>query len=54
MDADAVIISRDENRLILEPVARAPSLATVLAGLRPLDLDFGPVEDPPATPEEIF
>lgn len=54
LDADAVVIHREEGRLVLEPVERTPSLATILAGLQPLDMDFGPIDDPPATPEEIF
>lgn len=52
--ADAVIVWRDEDRLILEPLERAPSLATVLAGLESLEEDLAPIEDPPSTPEEIF
>lgn len=52
--ADSVTIYRDENRLVIEPVERSPSLADVLSGLVPLDEDFGPIEDPLAEPEEIF
>ena len=39
---------------MIEPVERSPSLAEVLAGLVPLDVDFGSIEDPLAEPEEIF
>ena len=52
--ADSVTIYRDENRLVIEPVERSPSLAEVLSGLVPLDEDFGPIEDPLTEPEEIF
>ena len=52
--ADSVTIYREENRLVIEPVERSPSLAEVLAGLVPLDVDFGSIEDPLAEPEEIF
>lgn len=52
--ADSVTIYRDENRLVIEPVERSPSLAEVLSGLVPLDEDFGPIADPLTEPEEIF
>lgn len=52
--ADSVTIYRDENRLVIEPVERSPSLAEVLSGLVPLDVDFGRIEDPLTEPEEIF
>ena len=52
--AEAVTIRREESRLVIEPVERSPSLAEVLAGLAPLDVDVGPIEDPLAEPEEIF
>ncbi len=52
--AAEVIIYREENRLIIEPVEQSPSLAEVLSGLVPLDVDFGPIDDPPVEPEDIF
>lgn len=52
--ADSVTIYQQDNRLVIEPVERTPSLAEVLAGLVPPDVDIGPIEDPPAEPEEIF
>ncbi|MCY4627625.1 MAG: AbrB/MazE/SpoVT family DNA-binding domain-containing protein [Acidobacteria bacterium] len=52
--AEEVVVYRDQNRLILEPVDRTPSLAEVLARLSPLDEEFPVIEDPPVEPEEIF
>ena len=52
--ADSVTIYQEDDRLVIEPVERSPSLAEVLAGLTPLDEDFGSIEDPLAEPEEIF
>ena len=54
MATDKVTIYREHNRLVIEPVERAPSLAEILSGLGPLDEDFASVEDPPAKPEDIF
>ena len=50
--ADEVIIYREDDRLVVEPVSRAPTLETVLAGLRRLDEDFPEIADPPARPED--
>ena len=52
--ADEVIISRQDRRLIIEPVERAPSLAELLAKLEPLDEEFGEIADPPARPEDLL
>ena len=52
--ADSVTIYREENRLVIEPVERSPSLAEVLSGLVPLDEELGQIEDPLAEPEDIF
>lgn len=54
LDADEVAIYRQEDRLVLEPVPRTPSLAQVLATLEPLDEDFPSIEDPPTTPEDLL
>jgi antitoxin VapB len=40
LDADEVIVRRDGERLIVEPVQRRPGLATLLAGWEPLDEPF--------------
>ena len=51
---DEVTIYREDHRLVIEPVERAPSLAEILSSLAPLDEEFASVDDPPAKPEEIF
>lgn len=52
--ADEVVIYREEQRLVIEPVARRPSLAAVLATLSPIDEDFPEIDDPPLKPEDIL
>ena len=54
LKADEVMIYREDSRLIVEPVERRPSLAEVLSRLRPLDEDFGDLDDPPTRPEDPF
>ena len=46
------ILRKAGRRLIVEPVARR-SLLTVLAGLKPLDEDFPPIERLPAEPVDL-
>lgn len=52
--ADEVVIYRDEERLVVEPVRRAPTLAEVLSRLTPLAEDFPSLADPPARPEDVL
>ena len=52
--ADEVIIYREDDRLVVEPVPRVPTLATVLSRLTPLDEDFPPIADPPVRPEDTL
>ena len=52
--ANEVVIYQEEERLILEPVDRSPSLAEVLASLSPLDVDFPKIKDPPVEAEDIL
>ena len=52
--ADEVTICREGLRLIIEPVERAPSLAKVLSRLKPLEVDFPEINDPPSRPEDVF
>lgn len=47
LPGDEALISKDGERLIIEPVAR-PSLLAILATLEPLDEDFPDIENPPA------
>ena len=54
LEADEVLIYKEDQRLILVPVDRSPTLANVLSRLPPLEEDFPPVDDPPVEPEDIF
>ena len=51
LPGDTALISRDGDRLIIEPV-RKKGLLALLASWEPLDEDFPEIEDPPATPED--
>ena len=51
---DEVILRKEEDRLIVEPVARRRPLAEILPGLRPLSEDVPEAADPPALPEDVF
>jgi len=55
-DADTVRISRDGERLILEPV-RENALVALLDSWQPLDdalHEFPAIDDPPVAPEDIL
>ena len=52
--ADEVVIHRQDDRLVVEPVGRMPTLAAVLARLKPLDDDFPAIADPPTLPEDVL
>ena len=52
--ADEVVIYREDGRLVVEPVPRRPTLATILSRLTPLDEDFPPIADPPVRPEDTI
>ena len=54
MAADEVIIYREDDRLVVVPVKRKPSLADVLARLAPLEEHFPGIADPPAKPEQLL
>ena len=54
LEADEVIIYREDDRLVVEPVPRVPALATVLSHLTPLDEDFPAIADPPVRPEDTL
>ena len=51
---DEVVIYKDVDRLIVEPVTQPPTLATVLATLKPLTVDFPEIPDPVADPEDLL
>lgn len=52
--ADEVIIFRQDDRLVLEPVSRNRSLQEVLSELPSLDEQLPTIADPPVDPEDIF
>ena len=54
LDADQVMIYRENDRLVVVPVDRSPTLAEVLSRLTPLEEDFPDIDDPPVGPEAIF
>ena len=54
LTADEVMISREEDRLVVVPVERPPSLAEVLSRLTPLDEDFPNIADPPTEPQDLL
>ncbi len=53
LPGDTVLLHREGQRLVIEPLTKKPRLLDVLAGIPP-GLDFPPVEDAPVTPENIF
>ncbi len=54
LDAVEVSISREGDRLVVVPVQKPPSLAEVLARLRPLDENFPNIADPPTEPQNLL
>ena len=55
LDADQVMIYRENDRLVLVPVDRSPTLAEVLSRLTPLEENFPDIDDTtPVEPEAIF
>jgi Virulence-associated protein and related proteins len=53
LPGDTVLISRDGDRLIIEPVRRKGLLA-LLASWNPIDDDLPDVEDTPVVPKDVF
>jgi antitoxin VapB len=53
LPGDEAIISRDGDRLIVEPVRRK-GLAALLDSWEPLAEEFPEIADPPPAPEDIF
>jgi len=51
LPGEEALISRDGDRLIIEPAPKRGLLA-VLSGWEPLEEDFPEIEDPPIKPEE--
>ena len=54
LNADEVVISREDDRLVIVPVQQPPSLAEVLSRLRPLDEDFPNTADPATMPQDLL
>jgi antitoxin VapB len=53
LPGDRVLIHRDGERLIIEPVRRAGLLGLV-AGWEPLDERLPEIDDPDVEPEDVF
>ncbi len=53
LPGEEAIISRDGDRLIIEPV-RKKGLVALLASWDPLDEDFPEIEDAPTRPEDVL
>lgn len=49
-----VVIRKEGDRLIVEPVRKPGGLAELLASWGPLEEEFPTIEDPPVQPEDIF
>ena len=49
-----VVLHKEDDCLIVEPVVRRRTLAEILPGLTPLTEDFPEASDSPAQPESIF
>ena len=54
LQADEVMIFKEDERLVLVPVDPSPTLAEVLSRLTPLEEDFPQIDDPPVEPTDIF
>ncbi|KAB2932588.1 MAG: antitoxin [Candidatus Contendobacter sp.] len=54
LPGDEVILHKEGDRLIVEPVKKPNGLAELLASWEPLDEEFPTIEDPPVQPEDIF
>ncbi len=53
LPGESVLISRDGDRLILEPI-RKKGLLALLDGWEPLDEELPAIEDPPIPPRDVF
>lgn len=54
LPGERVLISRDGDKLIIEPVRESTGLLELLSSWEPLDVDFPEVEDKPVQPENIL
>ncbi|MDR3514251.1 MAG: AbrB/MazE/SpoVT family DNA-binding domain-containing protein [Azospirillaceae bacterium] len=53
LPGEEVIITRDGDKLIIEPL-RKKGLLALLASWQPLDDDIPEIEDEPVRPEDVF
>jgi len=54
LPGDRALISREGDRIIIEPVRKSTGLLALLATWEPLDEEFPTIEDRPAEPEDVF
>ena len=54
LNADEVLISREEDHLVVVPVQKRPALAEVLSRLNPMDEDFPNSADPATEPQDLL
>lgn len=54
LPGDEVLLYKDGERLIVEPVKKKMGLLELLASWEPLDEEFPEIEDPPVKSEDIF
>ncbi len=52
LPGDRVLIHRDGERLVIEPIRKAGVLG-LLAGWEPLDVTFPDIDDPEVGPEDV-
>ena len=51
---DTVILHKEDDRLIVEPLTIKRTLAEILPGLESIPEEFPEIADPPAQPEDIL
>ncbi|MFC5387603.1 antitoxin [Aquamicrobium segne] len=54
LPGERVLISREGDKLIIEPVRTSSGLLDLLAKWDPLEEEFPEIEDKPVAPEDIF
>lgn len=54
LPGDSAVISREGDRLIVEPIRPSTGLLDLIESWDALDEDFPEIADPPVAPERIF
>jgi len=54
LPGERVLIRREGDKLIIEPVRTSSGLLDLLAKWDPIEEDFPAIEDKPVAPEDIF